>query len=241
MTPPPSPQERAEIDSLRKEMEEFIYIASHDLQEPLRKILAFSDRLKDRYAETAPAAEKDYFDRMQSAAQRMKGMLEDLLTLSRVTSSEVTMEEVDLGIVLREVLGAMGQEFIRTGAEAEIKNLPMVRASHVQMRQLFQNLIANSVKFAQAGIPARIAVEDRGGDKEFVEIHVTDNGIGFEEKYLDRIFKPFQRLHGRGEYPGSGIGLAICQKIAQRHGGSITARGTLGAGATFIVRLPRAA
>lgn len=234
------PEDRSEIQRLRKEMEEFSYIASHDLQEPLRKIIAFSDRLKDRYEQNAPAAERDYFERMQNAAQRMKIMLDDLLTLSRVTSRDVAMEAFDPGDVLCEVVGEMERSLAECRGAVEMKPLPAVRASRLQVRQLFQALLGNAVKFAQAGVPPRIAVEGRDDGNGFVEIRVADNGIGFEERYFERILKPFQRLHARSEYLGTGIGLAVCHKIVLRHGGTLTATSVPGEGSVFIARIPKA-
>ncbi|GEM_PF-1543437 len=220
-----------------KELEQFAYVASHDLQEPLRKIIAFSDRLKAREIPGMGATEKDYFDRMQGAALRMKTLIEDLLNFSRVTSKEALVSEVDLEQTLRETIQDLEARITQTGAIIETHALPVVLANPLYMKQLFQNLVGNSLKFSKKDVTPLIRVEGRA-DGDFHEITVTDNGIGFDEKYLDRIFKPFQRLHGREEYPGTGIGLAICQKIIQRQGGSLVARSRPGEGSVFTVRFP---
>ncbi|HTL70787.1 MAG TPA: ATP-binding protein [Candidatus Eisenbacteria bacterium] len=222
-----------------RDLEQFAYVASHDLQEPLRKILSFSDRLKDPGLKEIGDRERDYFERMQGAAMRMRTLIDDLLNFSRVTVRESHFEEVDLGQVISEVLYDLEVRIKQTGAVVEVDPLPPIVANPSQMRQLFQNLISNAVKFAKKDEAPRIRVSwRRAVEGGFFEIVVEDNGIGFEEKYLDRIFKPFQRLHARTEFEGTGIGLAICQKILQRHGGHITARSAPGRGSSFVIGLP---
>jgi PAS domain S-box-containing protein len=227
------------------ELEQFAYVASHDLQEPLRKIQAFGDRLCDKFGEALNEQGRDYLMRMRGAADRMQTLINDLLVLSRVTSKAQPFALVDLGQVVQGVLSDLETRIERTGGRVEVAELPTIDADPLQMRQLLQNLIGNALKFNRAEETPVVTVQCRfgAGDEQsqsagVCRIAVADNGIGFDEKHLDRIFAPFQRLHGRSEYEGTGIGLAICKKIAERHGGSITAESTPGAGATFIVILP---
>ncbi|HTL70205.1 MAG TPA: ATP-binding protein [Candidatus Eisenbacteria bacterium] len=237
-------EQRRASDALarsNRELEQFAYVASHDLQEPLRKIITFSDRLKSRAPNGFGGKDLDYFQRMQNAGLRMKNLIEDLLNFSRVTSVSTPVEKVELSDIVKEVLKDLELRVIQTEAKIRVEELPAVRANAVQMRQLFQNLIGNSLKFARPGVPPDIRVRSRELGNRYWEITVADNGIGFEEKYLDRIFKPFQRLHGQDEYEGTGIGLAICQKIVQRYGGEIGATSRPGEGATFIFTLPSSA
>jgi len=234
-----------ELKRSNEELEQFAYIASHDLQEPLRKIQAFGDRVRSKYNDVLDERGLDYLRRMQDAASRMQSLITDLLLLSRVTSKAQPFIEVDLDQVVHEVLSDLEVRIERIGGQVEVSDLPTVKADPMQMRQLLQNLISNALKFRREDRPPSVKVYGRilrrstaqGVKSPAFQIHVEDNGIGFDEKYLDRIFKPFQRLHGRNVYEGSGIGLAICQKIAERHGGDITATSTPGQGATFTITL----
>jgi len=220
-----------------RELQDFASVASHDLQEPLRKIQAFSDRLKARSGPALDETARDYLDRMQNAAARMQTLVNDLLTFSRVTSRAQPFVPTDLARVAREVLSDLETRLEQTGGRVELGDLPVIEADATQMRQLFQNLVANALKFHRPDAPPVVKVTcERDGDS--VRLLVADNGIGFDEKYLDRIFTIFQRLHGREEYEGTGVGLAVCRKIAHRHNGAITARSQPGQGATFIVTLP---
>jgi two-component system sensor kinase FixL len=251
----------AELARSNAELEQFAFVASHDLQEPLRKILAFGDRLKAKCARVNLEEGQDYLERMQNAAARMQRLIHDLLTFSRVISRPQQFVPVDLGTVTREVLGDLEMRIEKGKAQVEVDGLPTIEADPTQMRQLLQNLIGNALKFQPAGGTPKIRIEAsvfrkpsvtgqttiiqrRSKEKEdsigeeFCELRVKDNGIGFEEKYLDRIFAVFQRLHGRQEYEGTGVGLAVCRRIVDRHGGTITARSKLGDGATFLVTLP---
>ncbi|HVR97057.1 MAG TPA: ATP-binding protein [Thermoanaerobaculia bacterium] len=234
-----------ELARSNRELESFASVASHDLQEPLRKITAFGDRLQSHCGETLGDKGRDYLERMRSAATRMQGLIEDLLAYSRVTTRGQPFVSVSLARVTREVLSDLELRLERTGARVEVGELPTIEADPTQMRQLFQNLLSNALKFQRPGEVPRIRVEGQmmpPGPRGAAavgrcQIRVEDNGIGFDEKYLDRLFKPFQRLHGRSAYEGTGIGLAICEKIAVRHGGSITARSVPGQGACFLVEL----
>jgi PAS domain S-box-containing protein len=225
------------LEQSNRELEDFAYVASHDLQEPLRKIQAFGDLLKGRHAAALDAQGGDYIERMQSAAQRMQVLINDLLSFSRVTTKAQPFVRVDLGKVASEVVKDLETRIHETGAHVEIGVMPTIDADPLQMRQLLQNLTSNALKFRREGVPP--AVDVRG---EILDGHcritVADNGIGFEEKYAERIFTMFERLHARAKYEGTGIGLAICRKIAERHGGEIRAHGRPGEGATFEVTLP---
>ncbi len=236
-------RQAADLTRSNRELQDFAYVASHDLQEPLRKVQAFGDRLGAKYGDGLNEEGRDYLARMQNAAGRMSTMINDLLAYSRVTSKGQPFVAVDLGKMAREVVSDLEARIEETGGRVEIGNLPVLDADPLQMRQLLQNLIGNALKFHREGVPPVVKIKTSSQTPAVCEtwavsIVVEDNGIGFDEKYLDRIFIPFQRLHGRDEYEGSGIGLAICRKIIERHGGTITARSAPGRGATFIVTLP---
>lgn len=220
-----------------RELQDFAFVASHDLQEPLRKIVAFGKRLEDSSSEVLSEESHDYLDRMQRAAQRMQTLMNDLLDFSRITTRAQPFTATDLNSVVAEVVSDLETRIEQTGGRVELGALPAIEADRVQMRQLLQNLIANALKFHRHGQAPVVRVAATVASDQCV-LSVEDNGIGFELKYLDRIFTPFQRLHGRHEYEGTGMGLAICRKIAERHGGSVTAVSTLGMGSTFIVTMP---
>ncbi|HEY9604291.1 MAG TPA: response regulator [Allocoleopsis sp.] len=243
-------RQRQELTRSNQELQEFASIASHDLQEPLRKIAAFSYQLKTKFSEVLPEQGRDYLERMQNAGQRMQTLIDDLLILSRVTTKAQPFARVNLNQVTQEVLSDLEVRIQQTRASVEVSDLPVIDADPLQMRQLLQNLIGNALKFHRQDEPRLVKIysqplhnEENSPTKsasavERCQIIVEDNGIGFDKKYLERIFNAFQRLHGRSEYEGTGIGLAICRKIAERHGGMITASSTLGQGARFIVTLP---
>ncbi len=225
------------LQQSNRELEDFAYVASHDLQEPLRKIQAFGDRLKARYAAALTTEGLDYLQRMQSAAGRMQALINDLLIFSRVTTKAQPFQPVDLMAVARDVVHDLEVRIHEAHGEVVIGVLPTVDADAVQMRQLLQNLVGNGLKFHRKDAPPRVELSGNviGGSAQVV---IADNGIGFDEKYAERIFTMFERLHGRAAYEGTGIGLAICRKIAQRHGGDVRARSTPGEGARFTVTLP---
>jgi signal transduction histidine kinase len=227
----------AELIRTNKELEQFVYIASHDLQEPLRKIVIFGDRLKEEVSQALGEKGKDYLERMRKASVRMKNVIEDLLMFSKI-GAQANFERVDLQEVLAEIKSDLEIKIAQSGAIVETSGcLPPLTGNKSQIHHLFQNLIANAIKFAKKDVTPVIRIEcDQTADA--VNVRVSDNGIGFDEKYLEHIFKMFQRLHPQHEYEGSGIGLSICQKIVQQHGGQITARSTLGEGSTFVVTLP---
>ena len=232
-----------ELARSNAELEQFAYVASHDLQEPLRKIQAFGDRLKIKCGPALDEDGRDYLTRMQNAANRMQTLIHDLLALSRVASRPHPFTAVNLSEVAWEVVSDLESRIEQVEGRVEIGPLPAVLADRLQISQLLQNLIGNALKFHKPGRKPVVEVraesvtvgpfEDPG-----CRLTVEDNGIGFDEKYRERSFQVFQRLHGRNEYDGSGIGLAICRKIAERHGGSITAESVPGTGSKFIVTLP---
>ena len=227
----------AKLEQSNRDLQEFAYIASHDLQEPLRKVLAFGDRLTKKYGDGLDETGRDYLKRMRDASQRMQTLINDLLTFSRVTTRAQPFTKVDLNSLIQDVISDLEIQIDRTAGSVEIDDLPMIEGDPTQMHQLLQNLINNGLKFHRENYPPIIQISANISRKK-CKILVKDNGIGFENQYIDRIFKPFQRLHNRQEYEGSGMGLAICRRIVERHGGEITATSTPGEGSTFIVTLP---
>jgi len=227
----------ARLEQSNRDLQEFAYIASHDLQEPLRKVLAFGDRLANKYGQVIDETGQDYLKRMREASLRMQTLINDLLTFSRVTTRAQPFTQVDLNELAREVISDLELQIDRTGGKVEAGELPTIEADPTQMHQLLQNLINNGLKFHRQGVPPLLQISATNTRKK-CRIMVKDNGIGFDLQYLNRIFKPFQRLHSRQEYEGSGMGLAICRRIVERHAGEITADSTPGKGSTFIVTLP---
>ena len=238
-------------------LQRFAYIASHDLQEPLRKIQSFADLLKGQYA--AQLGEGiDFLERMNTAASRMSTLIKDLLAFSRISTQQENKEPVALSQIIHDALNDLELTIQETGAIIEVDPLPVVQGNSSQLGQLFQNLLSNALKFrrtdpsgtvvipliqvkthklAANALPA-VSVKPSRSAAAYHCINVTDNGIGFDQKYVDRIFQVFQRLHGRNEYAGTGIGLAICEKVVTNHGGAITASSQPGSGATFSIYLP---
>ncbi|MEL6298498.1 MAG: PAS-domain containing protein [Pseudomonadota bacterium] len=233
------------LERSNRELQEFAYVASHDLQEPLRKIEAFGDRLVRRYGEQLPTEANTYVDRMQNAAGRMRSLINDLLSYSRVATNANPFKELALNDVLDGVLSDLQIRIDEVQATVNCDGLPNIEADATQMRQLLQNLLSNALKFRKPDVAPVITIaakRDVDPDdiqaREFVTLTLSDNGIGFDNQYKDQIFAIFQRLHGRLEYEGTGVGLATVRKIIERHGGTIDANGVPGEGATFIVRLP---
>ena len=235
-------QLNTELGRSNRELQDFASVASHDLQEPLRKIQAFGDRLATRQ-EQLDEDGRLYLSRMLDASRRMRTLIEDLLQFSRVTTKAQPFKRTSIKRVIAGVLSDLEVRIADSGATVTVKSLPVVQADELQMRQLFQNLISNALKFHTPDTPPVVTITGksfRDVEVPYAEITVTDNGIGFDEKYRDRIFTIFQRLHGRDEYEGTGIGLAVVKKIVDRHSGTITAHSTPGEGATFIITLPLA-
>lgn len=231
-----------------QELELFASMASHDLQEPLRKIETYLERLETECTETLPEEGKGYMARMTNSAKRMRRLINDLLSFSRVTTQAQPLIPVNLSKSVDEVVEDLEILIKEAKARLEIGELPVVLADSLQMRLLFENLIGNALKFRREEEPPVIRISaqhfservgrEGNGQNEYYQIRVQDNGIGFDEKYLDRIFNPFQRLHAKSRFEGTGMGLAIVRKIVERHGGTITARSEPGRGTTFLFTIP---
>ena len=247
-------QTNLELEKMNKELESFSYVASHDLQEPLRKIQTFSARIAEK--ETLSDSGKDYFKRIQNAANRMQKLIQDLLAFSRVTTGEQNFERVHVNDIIDDVVKEYSEKLQEKNASVEIHGLGEVYAIAFQLRQLLLNLISNSIKFSRPDVPLKITVESKtetGGeilvrhhltnhrlvhDQLYCHISLTDNGIGFEPQFNERIFEVFQRLHGNDKYSGTGIGLSIVKKIVENHNGIITAKGELNNGCRFDIYIP---
>ena len=227
-----------ELARSNHDLEQFAYVASHDLQEPLRMVAGYLQLLEDRYKGQLDEKADKYIDYAVDGAARMSGLIHDLLAYSRVNSRGDELRSVNPQKAFDSALSNLGVRIRETAAEVTHDPLPTVRADLLQLTQVFQNLIGNALKFRSADRAPRIhiSVSEEQGHWLF---SVRDNGIGFEQQYEDKIFLIFQRLHGRGQYPGTGIGLAICKRIIERHGGKIWATGTPGEGATFFFTLPQ--
>lgn len=230
--------ELARANAQKEQLETFTHLASHDLQEPIQKVLGFSELLKARLKDSRDEKANDYIERIENAARRMTMMIRDLLRFSRVAGKDAKLEPVSLTQIARDVLADLEIRIDKTGARVEIGELPSLKADRVYMTQLFQNLISNAIKFRNKTEAPLIRITGRRLENGRVEVRFEDNGIGFEQADAERIFKPFERLHGAGEFEGSGMGLAICEKIVLRHGGTIQAEGRPGKGSVFTVLLP---
>jgi len=225
------------LEQSSRELQDFAAIASHDLQEPLRKVTAFGNMLKQKCGSSLGEQGNDYMQRILKANQRMQSLLTALLEYSRLSTKTNPFVEVNLSNLIGEVLSDLEIRIAKTGGQVHVGILPVISADPTQMRQLFQNLIGNALKFHKEGEKPLVKIQSPA-NKQMIRISVEDNGIGFDEKHIERIFAPFQRLHGRSEYEGTGMGLAICKKIVERHGGSITAKSTPGKGSLFVIDLP---
>jgi signal transduction histidine kinase len=227
----------AELARSNAELEQFASIASHDLQEPLRKVQTFAAQLTASESENLSEQGQDFLRRMSNAAGRMRALIDDLLMFSRVSTKGRPFVPIPLSESVAQVLMDLDMGIEESGARVTVGELPTVEADPVQMRQLLQNLLGNALKFRREGVPPEIDVEAQvsGG---VAELTIRDNGLGFDPQYATRIFRAFERLHGTSAYPGTGIGLALCRKIVERHHGTITADSTPGHGALFTIRLP---
>ena len=240
----------SELNRSNTELSQFAYVASHDLQEPLRKIQAFSTMLTEQYGPALDPPAQDIIRRMQAATGRMQELIRGLLAYSRLKTEKPSFRLVLLNPLVNEVLGDLETAIADRHAAVEVATLPVIRGNAIQLRQLFQNLLSNALKFTPTDriplvqINACLCSQEQmqvlypGSIGPYLSISVRDNGIGFEQKYADRIFNLFQRLHGRNEFAGTGIGLAVCKKVVDNHGGYLTAHSQPGLGATFSVYLP---
>lgn len=227
----------SQLEKVNQDLQNFTYTASHDLQEPLRKFSMFTDLIRSSCIEKLDERERDYLLRMQKVATRMQDLINGLLDYSRMTVRDNNFEQVDLNQIVAEVIEDLEAMIIQTHGKVESEPLPSLEADGLQMRQLFQNLISNGLKFFRKDSPPRITIKCNSPREGFWEIRVKDNGLGFEEQYLEKIFKPFQRLETNGKIPGTGMGLAICEKIVTRHLGTICVQSKPLQGAEFIITL----
>jgi light-regulated signal transduction histidine kinase (bacteriophytochrome) len=239
-----------ELLQINSELASFAYVASHDLQEPLRKIKTFTTRILEREKGSFPDEIKNYFNRIVSATGRMQDLIVALLDYSRTNTSDVVYAPTNLNLVVDEVKTTLREQIEDKKAVIESSKLPTLKVIPFQFQQLFLNIISNAIKYRNPEMPPHIKItagivpvseaqaDTSLKDKDYWKIQIVDNGIGFEQKYADKIFELFQRLHGKSEYEGTGIGLAICKKIVNNHGGFIKATGQPGQGSTFSIYLP---
>ena len=239
-----------ELNRSNLELEEFAYVASHDMQEPLRKLITFSERLTAKFSDALQDEGKLYLSRMVAATNNMRLLIDNLLDFSRIARTGEAFERTDLNEVLQRSMADLEVSIEETKANIESDSLPVIEAQAPQMKQLFTNILSNAIKFRTSGVPPQITIQceripAREAEKmslerenKYFKIEIKDNGIGFEPEYAQRIFQIFQRLHGKAEYPGSGIGLAICKKIVDYHNGLIYAKGQLNDGAVITIILP---
>jgi len=231
------------LEHINRDLQKFASMASHNLLDPLRKIRVFGEMMAAKWGESRDTPH--YLARMQNAALRMQGLLDALQLYCRIDMEEIAFSDVDLDKLVREILSSHRDRITKSGAKVETESLPIIKADPRQVRILFENLIANALKFHTDQNNPHIKIHCPSGlpshsiEPEVHTIQVEDNGIGFEARYVERIFSPFQILHGRDEYDGIGMGLAVCRKIVERHGGRITAQSAVGKGSTFTVTFPR--
>ncbi|MFZ3230998.1 MAG: ATP-binding protein [Pseudobdellovibrio sp.] len=235
----------SKLETSNKELQNFASIAAHDLQEPLRKLQTFSDRLMKKTKDFISEENIDYLKKIANSANRMQLLINDLLAYSRVTTKSQPFSVINLNLIVAQVVSDLEVRIEQTKGNVQWGLLPSIEADSTQMYQLFQNLLSNALKFVTPETVPCVTIDakvfnlsESGVNRLFCQININDNGIGFDEIYLDRIFTIFQRLHGRNDYEGTGIGLAICRKITDRHGGSVTAKSTINQGSNFIITLP---
>jgi signal transduction histidine kinase len=235
-----------ELEAKNKELDCFAYMASHDLQEPLRKIRIFSDRVSSKYAKDLDSESKVYIDKIQAACARMQNLISDIFTLSKISSTREDMKATDMNALLEEVIAESDLQIHESNAEIKIDKLPSLQVNKSLIKRLFQNLIANSIKYSKKDVSPQIKISSKietiqlgqTTPAKFCRIYFQDNGIGFEQQYAEQIFTMFKRLHANTEYEGTGIGLAICKKIVDEHHGFISAKSEVGVGTTFTISLP---
>lgn len=229
---------RNQLQKSYEELEQFSYIASHDLQEPLRKIQGFGEILQKKYSDKLDETGKSFMNKMQNAAQRMSDLISALLRYSRVTKSDDPFERLDLNEVIKDVLSDLELAIKDSGAKIEYEKLPVIDGDKFQIQQLFQNLISNSIKYVSAGVEPNIRIQTKKIKNGKIKIIFLDNGIGIKKEYYEKVFQPFKRLHTRDQYKGTGIGLSLCMKIVEKHGGKIYIESEYGKGSRFIIELP---
>jgi len=229
------------LEAANKDLDRFAFMASHDLQEPLRKIRTFGDRVASKYCDVLDEDGKKYLERMQNAAQRMQSLIQDILTFSQITVHEKQFVVSDLNVLLNEVIGELEQPIREKDFKIETGTLPSIAVNPGLIRPLFLNLISNAIKYSRKDVKPFVRIHTDNGDgsdKKYCRIFFEDNGIGFDQKYSEQIFRMFTRLHQRNEVEGTGIGLALCKKIVEEHNGFISARSKENEGSVFIVSLP---
>lgn len=237
-----------QLESINKELDRFAYMASHDLQEPLRKIRIFSERIGVKYSEELDAEGKVYIEKMQSACERMQNLINDILAFSKLSSEKETMESSDINLIIEEVLADMEFEIMEKNAKVQVEKIPKLNVHPRLIKPLFQNLISNSLKYSQKEIAPVVKISAKLDEPlktahiksvgKYCRINIEDNGVGFEQEYADQVFAMFKRLHVGAEYNGTGIGLAICKKIVEQHKGFISVKSVVNKGSTFIISLP---
>lgn len=227
-----------ELEQNNKDLQNFAAIASHDLKEPLRKIVAYSEMIEQQQPEVAREIDS-FLQRMRKAVARMESLIDGLMKLCRVTQSTQMLEETDLNQVLREVVQDLEVRVVETGAEINVNRLPVVVADPFQMQLLFRNLISNALKYRKPDVPPKISIGVLNENDKSYEFYVEDNGIGIPRHNIQKIFKPFERLHSRDKVEGSGIGLAICRQVVERHKGELSVESEVGRGTRFLIRLPK--
>jgi light-regulated signal transduction histidine kinase (bacteriophytochrome) len=238
-----------ELERINKELESFNYVASHDLQEPLRKIQIFSNRLIEKDIAILPQRTLEYIDKIKTSSMWMQHLIEDLLSFSQLSHNPDFFEESDLNSILEEVKNILAQSIEEKNVRIEVGHLPTMNVIPFQLSQLFTNIIGNSIRYGKENIPPHIRISSKIVDgkelgiteahaEKYLHLTFSDNGIGFEAEYADKIFDLFKRLHTKGKYTGTGIGLSICKKIVHNHDGFIKAESKNGEGATFHIFLP---
>lgn len=229
------------IEEANRDLDRFAFMASHDLQEPLRKIRIFCGRLKDKYGEMFDDDARVYLDRMEKSANRMQVLIQDILTFSKITSTKNDFVETDLNSIMDDIIFEHDEEIKRMQAHITVDEIPKIESNPNLVRPLFSNIITNALKYSKVDTPPVIQISselyNHMGNK-YCRIFFKDNGIGFEQKYANQIFDIFKRLHPQNEYEGTGVGLALCKKIVEEHNGFISAISTAGEGSTFIISLP---
>jgi len=227
-----------QLKSTIEELDRFAYVASHDLQEPLRKILVFSDKIQTKYKGSVDPELYQNLEKIVRASERMQTLINDLLRFSRQTSTDDDFALIPLKDLVQDVIADMEVEIEKTGAQIQVSELPKIWGIPSLLRQLFQNLVSNAIKFRKPDMVPTILIAQEVSSKDIHRLVVQDNGIGFDARYAEEIFMVFKRLHSYHEFAGSGVGLSICKKIVEHHNGQIRAESTIGNGARFIIELP---